>query len=181
MRHGSRPWRTTLAAAAFGLAVTAILATAPALRGLGWSLWTPATRSALSMLLVAAIAGLWLAGALRLARMVRHPGAPLSRPAALLAAFGAGPLLLALFFYPVAVALGFETAAEAATATLAAIAALAPFVLARAALARISEELLLSLFMWLVLLVLPALAGDMVGEQAARLMIALLRSACLLP
>lgn len=165
----------------FGLAVAAALAVASGVRGQSWSLWNPGGLSIASALIVAAVAALWFAGAVRLARIVRRPRDPIGRAAALLAAFGAGPLLLALFFYPVAVALGFDDWGEAATATAAALAALAPFVFARAALARIAEELLLSLFAWLALLMLPALTADAFGQQAARLVIALLRRTGLLP
>lgn len=168
-------------AALFGLAVAAAVAASAAPEGSRWPLWSPAWPSLASALAVAAIAGLWLAGAMQLARVVRRPRDPVGRAAAFLAAFGAGPLLLALFFYPVAVALGFDDWPEVATATAAALAALAPFVLARAALARIAEELLLSLFVWLGLLALPALTGDALGQQAARLIIALLRRVGLLP
>ena len=159
-----------------------MVAATAGLRGSGLgSLWSEDGRPLASSLLVAALAGLWFAGAVRLARLVRRPADPVGRAPALLAAFGAGPLLLVLFFYPVAVALGFDGPSEAATATAAALAALAPFVLARAALGRIAEELLLSLFAWLALLVLPALTADPVGRQAARMGIAVLRRLGLLP
>jgi hypothetical protein len=176
-----RPRAVAVLAALFGLAAAAAIAMTAGLDGRRWSLWSPGGPSSLSALAIAAMAGLWFAGALRLARVVRRPQDPIGRAAALLAAFGAGPLLLALFFYPVAVALGFDDWKEAATATAAALVALAPFVLARAALVRIAEELLLALFAWLGLLVLPALAGDALGQQAARLVIALLRRVGLLP
>jgi len=177
----SRPRAVAAWAIAFGLAVAAAITVTAGLRGRNWSLWSHGGLSTVSALIVAAVAGFWLAGALRLARIVRRPRDPIGRAAALLAAFGAGPLLLALFFYPVAVALGFDDWQEAATATAAALVALAPFVLARAALVRIAEELLLSLFVWLGLLMLPALTGDALGQQAARLVIALLRRVGLLP
>lgn len=183
MADAPAPRRRAVAAwaAAFGLAVAAATAASAGLHRHDGLLRSLDGETAVSALALAAVAGLWFAGVVRLARIVRRPRAPTGRADALLAAFGAGPLLLALFFYPVAVALGFDGWREAATATAAALAALAPFVFARAALGRIAEELLLSLFVWLGLLVLPALTADTLGQQAARLVVALLRRLGLLP
>lgn len=170
---------TAFAAAVFGLGIASALAASaglsrPSLSGEG----SPMLVSGLAVVLVAS---LWFAGAVRLARIARRPAEPIGRVSALIAAFGAGPFLLVLFFYPIALALGFRTAAEAAIATTAALVALAPLLAARTALERIAEELLLSLFAWLALLVLPAFTAEPLARQGARLVLAALRRLALLP
>lgn len=135
-----------------------------------------------SALLLALIAGIWLAGAARTTATLFGDGRrPATRAGALSCAFAMGPLLLVLFFFPVASALGFESVGEGLTATGVALLAVAVLVAGRVFFLRIAEELLVSLFVWLLLLVAPALWDDPVSRQAARFVIGLLRRIGLLP
>ena len=99
----------------------------------------------------------------------------------LLAAFGLGPLLLILFFYVIALAQGFASTRDAVVASAAALASAVVLLVGGRRFARVAGELLLSLFVWLLLLVAPALWGEPVALQAARFVLAGLRFAGLLP
>jgi hypothetical protein len=173
------PWLSAL----FGIAVAAAaVATSRVLSADAPILSRDSLYWLASALLLALVAGFWLAGAARTVAMLFGDGRrPATRADALSCAFAMGPLLLALFFFPVAAALGFESIAEALTAAGVALFTIAVLVAGRTLFLRIAEELLLSLFAWLLLLVAPALWDDPVSRQAARFVIGLLRKTGLLP
>lgn len=164
----------------FGLGVAALAVTfagrqPDAASSLGAMSWLAAA-------LVALGAGLWFAGAVQAIRiLLGRVGLPPPRATVLLAAFGLGPLLLILFFYVIALAQGFASTRDAVVASAAALASAVVLLVGGRRFARVAGELLLSLFVWLLLLVAPALWGEPVALQAARFVLAGLRFAGLLP
>ncbi len=136
--------------------------------------------------LLALVSAGWLAGAILVCHMLagqRHSGrdnAPFSPSwTGMLAAFGVGPLLLVLFF--ALIGLAADLVANPLAAILATTAALVPFAWGRSAFLHLTGELLVSLFAWLALLVLPAFWDDPVSRLFARSLIDLLNLAGLLP
>jgi hypothetical protein len=136
--------------------------------------------------LLGLVSAAWLAGAILVCRMIAGLGhwsrnnAPFSPPwIGMLAAFGVGPLLLVLFF--ALIGLAADLVANPFAAIVATAAALVPFTWGRSAFVRLAGELLVSLFVWLALLVLPAFWDDPVSRLFARILIDLLNLAGLLP
>lgn len=173
--------------AAFG----AVIAVAAAARSGGLDAGIPRWDGAagywpVSAVILALVSATWLAGAILVVRLLaglRHwnRATALFAPpiAGALAAFGLGPLLVLLFF--ALVGLAGNLVANPAPAFVAAALALAPFAWARSAFALMGGELLLSLFAWLALVVLPAFWDDPVSRLFARVLLDLLDIVGVLP
>jgi len=176
-----------LLSAAFGVAVSFANVSASGVRSAGMPFWSEDSGYwPISAALVALVAAAWLAGAVisllmlvRLPRWNRQEALFSPRWIGALAAFGFGPLLAALFF--LAIGIGSRAWDRAALPALGVAAvALAIFAYARQAFARFGELLLLSLFVWLAVLVVPAFQSDPVSRHFADFLLGLMRWAGLL-
>jgi hypothetical protein len=176
-----------LVAAVFGAVVTlAVVAASGVLDG-SLPIWSKdGGYWPVSAALVALVSGAWLAGAILGVRMLinlprwdRDRALFVPRWIGALVAFGCGPMLAALFF--VAIGLGNRSWDRAALPALViAAAVLTLFVYARSAVARLGEALLMSLFIWLAVLILPAFQDDPVSRRFAVFLLDILRGAGLL-
>lgn len=139
-----------------------------------------------SAALLALVSAAWLAGAIMVGRMLVglrrwDREGPLFAPrwTGMLAAFSLGPLLLVLFFALARSAGGLP--ANPVPIVAATGVALAPIAWGWPAFVRLGEELLLALFAWLALLVIPTFWNDPVSSLFARVLLGLLDGAGLLP
>jgi hypothetical protein len=133
-----------------------------------------------SAVLIAAVAAAWFAGAIHLVRFLipERGGSPRQAgwPAAL-AAFAAGPLLVALFFFGTGLA---RFPANQFIAYPVAAAIILVLLFARRGARLLVERLLVSLFLWMGILIAPTFWRDPVNAQFSDLLFGMLKSAGLL-
>jgi hypothetical protein len=135
-----------------------------------------------SAVAIAVIAALWLAGIVQLAAMfLRGSHGDASRPRsgwpASLAAFAAGPFLVAFFFFGTQFA-RFPASAAVAYPLAAGIVLLLLF--ARSNVRLLAERLLISFFLWMAILIAPTFWRDPVNDQMSSFLFGLLKASGLL-
>lgn len=129
--------------------------------------------------MIAVIAALWLAGIVRLAALFLPRGREAASPPhsgwpASLAAFAAGPFLVALFFFGTQF-VRFPASGFVAYPLAAIIVLLLLF--ARANVRLLAERLLISFFLWVAILIAPTFWRDPVNDQMSSFLFGLLEAA----
>lgn len=164
-----------LAAAAAAVVRSGILSPAhdPFASGGGWLISAAA---------IAVIAAGWFAGAINLlliwpVRRGTGSGKARSGWPAWLAAFAAGPFLVALFFFGTSL---HRLPAPELIAYPAAAAILLVLLFAKSRVRLLAERLLLSFFLWVAILVAPTFWRDPVSDQLSAFLFGLLKAAGLL-
>ncbi|MEX0956763.1 MAG: hypothetical protein WDZ83_16320 [Rhizobiaceae bacterium] len=132
-----------------------------------------------SAVVIAVIAALWLAGIVRLAALFLPRGREAASPPhsgwpASLAAFAAGPFLVALFFFGTQF-VRFPASGFVAYPLAAIIVLLLLF--ARANVRLLAERLLISFFLWVAILIAPTFWRDPVNDQMSSFLFGLLEAA----
>jgi hypothetical protein len=179
-KHGPGAVRLVLLAIAFGVAVAVatvvragVLSATPAGQAGAWLV---------SAVAIAVIAAFWLAGIVHLAALFLRGGrgaaaSPRSGWPASLAAFAAGPFLVALFFFGTQFA-RFPATGFVAYPLAAGIVLLLLF--ARKNVRLLAERLLISFFLWVAILIVPTFWRDPVNDQMSSFLFGLLKAAGLL-
>lgn len=179
-RHGPGAIRLAILASAFGVAAAVaavvragVLSAAPDHQAGAWPV---------SAIAIAVIAAFWLAGIVHLAALfVPDRSGAASQPRsgwpASLAAFAAGPFLVALFFFGAQFG-RFPASGVVAYPLAAGIVLLLLF--ARNNIRALAERLLISFFLWVAILIAPTFWRDPVNDQMSSFLFGLLKAAGLL-